>query len=161
MNDESQTEKPAFTVAMSNRDLVSILVLGGIIGLFIFGLSLVLNRYVFDVLLCQNGANNQCTYAVNYAEAAALVAGNILGLIGLIRLRVYRPLLVVLATSISLWGLVEMALGMQWYWGALVAIAMYLLAYGTYSWVARMRLFMLALAATIVLVVGVRLAVML
>lgn len=161
MSDETQTEKAEFTVAMSSRGLLSILALGGIAGLLIWGFGFALNRYVFDVFFCQNGISNQCTYAVNYAEGAALAIGSILGLIGLIRLRVYRPLLVVLATAISLWGVVEMALGMRWYWGVVIAFIMYLLAYGLYSWVARIRLFWAALVATIVLVVGVRLALML
>jgi uncharacterized membrane protein len=81
-------------------------------------------------------------------------------LFGLIRLRVYRPLLVVLASAVSLWGIAGMAWGLTWYLGALVAAVMYLLAYGLYAWVARTRMFLIALAVTVVLVVVVRLALM-
>lgn len=158
MSDESQVERPASTVAMSNRDLVGILVLGGISGLIIWGLGVLLNRYVFDMVLCQRGIGGQCAHVLDYSAGAAVVIGSILALVGLIWLRVYRPLLVVLAAAISLWGIAQLAMGMTWYWGVLVAIILYLLAYGLYAWVARVRLFWVALAATIVLVVAVRLA---
>jgi hypothetical protein len=160
MDDESQKGQSAQTVAMSNRDLLSILVLGGIAGLLIWGLGLVLDRYVFDVFLCQNGVGGQCSHAMDYAAGVAVVIGSILALAGLIRLRVYRPLLAVLATAISLWGVVQLTWGMKWYWGILVAIIMYLLAYGLYTWAARLRLFWIALAVTAVLVIAVRLALM-
>lgn len=161
MDDESQVEQPSFAVAMSNRDLLGILILGGIVGLLIWGLGLVLNRYIFDVFFCQNGISSQCSRAVDYATGVAALAGSVAGLVGLIRLRVYRPLLIVLASVISLWGVVQLALGMRWYWGAPVTFLMYLLAYGLYSWIGRVRLFWIALAATVVLIAAVRLALML
>lgn len=161
MNDESQVEQPEQTVAMSTRDLFGVLVLGGVVGLLIWGLGLALNRYVFDVFLCQNGPGGQCVHARDYAAGAAIIAGSVLALIGLMRLRVYRPLLIVLATAISLWGVVQLAWGMERYWGALVVLAMYLLAYGLYAWVARLRQFWITLAVTVVLVAAVRLALML
>jgi hypothetical protein len=159
--DESQAEQPSYAVAMTNRGLLSVLALGGIVGLFVWGAGLVLNRYLFDVVFCQNGIGNQCAYATSYAEGAAIVIGSILALFGLIRLNVYRPLLVVLASAISLWGIAVMAWGMAWYWGALIAAVMYLLAYGLFAWVARIRMFLIALVATVVLVAAVRLALML
>ncbi len=159
--DESQAEQPSYAVAMTNRGLLSVLALGGIVGLFVWGAGLVLNRYLFDVVFCQNGIGNQCAYATSYAEGAAIVIGSILALFGLIRLNVYRPLLVVLASAISLWGIGVMAWGMAWYWGALIAAVMYLLAYSLFAWVARIRMFLIALVATVVLVAAVRLALML
>jgi hypothetical protein len=157
MDDESQVEKPGFAVAMSNRDLVSILVLGGIVGLLLSGLGLVLNRYVFDVFFCQNGTGGQCANATAFAEGAATVIASIFGLIGLIRLRAYRPLLIVLASAISLWGLAQLTWGAKWYLSVVIAVVMYLLAYGLFAWVARVRKFWIALVLTIILVIATRL----
>lgn len=158
MDDQSQVEQPSYAVAMSKRDLISILILGGITGLLIWGLGFILNRYVFDILFCQNGGASQCVRAADYSAGVAVAIGSIISLVGLIRLRAYRPLLIVIASAISLWGVLQLAWGMPWYLGVIVAFVLYLLAYGLYSWVARVRKFWIALIATVLLIVAVRLA---
>lgn len=161
MNDESQVEQPTYAVAMPNRELLSTLVLGGATGLIIWGLGLILNRYVFDVFFCQSGLSNLCAHELDYAAGVSVAVGSILALVGLIWLRVYRPLLVVLAAAISLWGVAQLAIGASWYWGFLSAVVLYLIAYGLFAWTARVRVFWIALVATIALVVAVRVALVL
>ena len=159
MPEANKTEKPAPLVPMMTGDFISILVLGGVIGLGIWGVGLLLNSFVFANYFCQDGIAGQCEAAKNYAVVSATVIGAIAGLMGLIRLRVYRPLLVLIATIISLWGLVQISWDMTWYIGALVSIVLYLLAFGTYTWLARIRDFWISLIVIFVLVIAVRLAI--
>jgi hypothetical protein len=159
MADKKQPEKIEPVVPMLRNEIISIVVLGGLVGLFLWGMGLVLDRFVFDAYLCQNETSNQCAYAKNYAAITAGIIGGVLALVGLIRLRVYRPLLVLLATVISLWGVVQLGWKLDWYVGALIAMLMYAVAFATFSWIARVRAFWIALSVTVVLVIAVRLAV--
>lgn len=160
MADETSAERPASVVSMSNSELINILIIGGIAGLLVWGLGFLLNRFVFDAYLCQNEVSNQCAYAKNYAAglAALIVSFGALG--ALVRFRVYRPLLVLIAAVLSTWGVVQLSWNFTWYLGVLVAILMYALAFGAFSWVARIRDFWITLIVAVVLVLIVRLAFM-
>lgn len=101
---------------------------------------------------------NECTNAGNYAMIVAMVIASIGGLIALVQARIYRPLLVVLAAAISMWGLHVITAGMQWYWTLVVTMILFALTYALFTWVARIRSFLLSLVVIVVLVALVRLA---
>ena len=86
----------------------------------------------------------------------AIIISTIAGVANLARLRIYRPLLIGLASAISLWGLQTVAGSFAWYWAVLVFVALFTLAYAAFAWVARLRNFILALVVTVVLVVLAR-----
>lgn len=158
MTDESQNETRPPIVPMLWSDFLSVIVLGGMIGLLVWGAGMLLNRFVFDVYFCQGDVTTQCASAKNYAAATASLVGVAVGLVVLIRLRVYRPLLVLLAAFISLWGVVQLSWNFEWYQGALVALVLYALAFGAYSWIARIRQFWIAFAVTTAVLIAIRLA---
>lgn len=158
MKDDTQTDQPTSVVTMSNSDLINILVVGGIVGLLVWGLGFLLNRYIFDVYLCQNEVSNQCAYAKNYAAGLAAVLVSFAALAVLLRFRIYRPLLVLIAAMVSMWGVVQLGWNFPWYQGALIALALYALAFGVFSWIGRVRDFWITLIIVSVLVVAVRLA---
>ncbi len=153
-----QAEQPVSIIPMLQSDFMSILVLGAVTGLVIWGLGLVLNRYVFDVYLCQSELSSQCASAKNYSAVVATIIGGIAALVGLIRLRVYRPLLVLIASVLSLWGVVQIGWNLELFTGLVIAVLLYGLAFGLYSWIARIREFWISLLVIILLVVAVRLA---
>ena len=80
-----------------------------------------------------------------------------IGLVTLARMRVYRPLLVVLAATVALWGLESSIASLPWYWGLLAVVVFFALAYGLFSWLARIRNFIMAVVITVVVVVVIRL----
>lgn len=153
-----QEEKPSAIIPMLRSDFVSVLLLGGIIGLLVWGLGALLNQFVFDAYFCQNDISSQCGSAKNYAAVAAGLVGAIVALGGLVRLGVYRPLLVVIASVLSTWGVVQLSWELSLLTGMLVAVVLYAAAFGLYSWVGRVREFWIALIIIVLLVVGVRLA---
>lgn len=158
MSKATKVEDPTPIIPMLRSDLMSVLVLGGIIGAIVWLLGLLLHTYVFDAYFCQGDINSQCGSAKNYAAVAATLVGGVAALGGLVRLRVYRPLLVVLASLISTWGVVQISWDFGWFTGILVAIVLYGLAFGLYGWMSRIREFWVALLIIILLVVAVRLA---
>lgn len=158
MTDDSQAEQPASVVSMSNNDLINILVVGGIVGLLVWGFGFVMHRYIFDIYLCQNEVSNQCAYAKNYAAGLAALLVSFAALTALVRFRVYRPLLVLIAAMVSMWGVVQLGWSLAWYQGSFIAFVLYALAFGGFSWVARVRDFWITLIIVAMLVVAVRLA---
>jgi hypothetical protein len=142
---------------MSARELISTIVYGMVVGLIITGLVYVLNKFIFVPVLCRPDLAADCSQAPVYSTIVAYVIGAFIGIIGLARIRIYRPLLVVIAASIALWGSYAIVDGLVWYWTALALALLFGLGYGAFAWVARLRSFLLALVITVVLVVAVRL----
>ena len=152
-----QTGSVSPFVGMRPRDLISAVISGVMVGVVTVGVALLMNQYVFGAVLCREGAASGCAQAPLYATIVAVVIGGIVGTVALARLRVYRPLLVVLAAAIALWSLNFWLFNVAWYWGLLIAGVLYGLSYGAFSWLARVRSFILSLVLTVVLLVALRL----
>lgn len=157
MTEAEKVEKTTPIIPMTRSDFLSVLALGAAVGLVVWGLGMVFHRFIFDVYFCQGEVVRQCSNARNYSVAVASFIGGIAALAGLIRLRVYRPLLVLIASVISTWGLVQLSWDLGWFTGLLVVAVMYALAFAAFSWLARVREFWLSLVLIIILVVAVRL----
>lgn len=143
-------------VPMSARELISTILVGLVIGLIVAGLSYVMNRYVFGVVLCRPQSPTECQQAPNYAFIVAMVVGAIASLITLARMRVYRPMLIVLAATIALWSVGSLVSGAAWYVAVAVIVALFGFTYGLFAWVSRLRSFILAIILAIVLIAAMR-----
>lgn len=144
-------------ITMNTRELISTMITGVVVGLLVAIIMMLLQQFVFGAVLCRAQASTDCSRAPQYSMIVAQVVGAIAGIVGLARLRVFRPLLVVIASAISLWGFQTIILGVAWYWGILISAMLFGLSYGAFVWLARARSFVFALVVTIVLVVAVRL----
>lgn len=142
-------------VGMSPRDLFGLLLAGLATGAVTMGVARLADRYVFGAVLCRT-PDGDCSQAPLYAIIVALVVGAILGTVLLARMRIYRPMFIVLATAIALWGVHFWLMGSTWYVAVGAVAVLYALAYGAFGWLARIRSFVLSLVLTIVLVVAVR-----
>ena len=74
----------------------------------------------------------------------------------LVRIRVYRPLLVVLAVVLALWGIQSIVVVLPWYLALVGMVAVGALSYSLFAWIARLRSFVLAAIVTVVIAVLVR-----
>lgn len=144
-------------VPMFRSEMMMVALAGLGVGFVVTALTHLLDQYIFSAVLCQTDSA-ECANATNYAMIVAMVIGGIGGLIALVQARIYRPLLVVLAAAISLWGLHEITASMQWYWALIITMAMFAFSYALFTWMARIRSFILALVVIVVLVVLARLA---
>lgn len=151
--------KPAAIIMSSSRQVWQIAVTGLIVGLLVWGVAWLFQTYLYSIVLCRGDLVAKCASAPQYATATAAVIATGIGLFALARLQVFRPLPVVLAAVISLWGMTTLTTAMPWF-GAAIAIALlYAVAYALFSWVARIRSFLLAVLLMTVLVVIVRLTI--
>lgn len=156
MNDVYQEDKQLPFTPIDANKMVAVLMLGAVVGLVVWGLSIVLDTYVLSAILCKGNTTLTCAGAAQYAETAATIIGAGVGLFFLVKLQVFRPLLVVLAATISLWGIVSLAGLLPWYGIGLSTVLLYAFAYGAFAWVARLRSFWLVLVLLIALIAGVR-----
>lgn len=145
-------------IGMSVRDLFMTIVVGALVGLATAGIALLMNRYVFTAVLCRSEATaSDCTNAPLYATIVAMIIGAIAALVALANMRMYRPLLVVIAATATLWGFHVLTVSMPWYWALVVPMVLFGLIYGMFTWIARIRSFLIAVILTVLVVVGIRL----
>lgn len=149
---------PSSLIAITRRQFVQVLIVGALTGLVAWGAAFVLDQYLYQLIMCRDAAI-RCTSSVDYARVTAMLLAAIFALFSLVRLQVFRPLLVVLAVTISLWGVLALTVSLPWY-GAMIAMAaIYALGYLLFTWLVRIRSFILAAVISIVLVVVLRLVV--
>lgn len=145
-------------VTMPIGDVVRSLLVGVVAGLITAGVFYLLNTYIFGAVLCR-GAAESCGQAPLYSSIVAIIIGAISGIVGLTRVGIYRPLLVVVASTISLWGLHDYLANTAWYLGLIAFALLFACAYLLFSWIARIRSFIVSAIVMVVLIVAVRLVI--
>jgi len=154
VHEEVVSESPF--ISMVPREFVRTILSGVAIGIATGLVYVLLNKFVFGTVLCRPQSTGNCAQAPDYAAIVAAVVSVIAGVAVLARARIYRPLLIVLAVIISLWGLQNTMVTWPWYWGVIALAVLFGIAYGLYTWLARIRNFILAIVITLVVVVLVR-----
>lgn len=140
------------------QSLVTPLWIGATNGFVLWILTYLLSHYVINNIACRLGTSFVSCSATDAVSAGiALVVAAVVTLALLVRERIYRPLLVVLAASFVLWGI-----GGTWLGGAswstfFFTLLVSALVYTTFAWLARVRSFVIALIVTIIAVIVLRL----
>ncbi len=141
-------------VTIHIRQLVSIVMVGAFVGGVVWGLTLLLEAYVFRSALCHG---ETCMSSLGYSGAFGTIITAIIGTAWLIRLHVYRALLIGLAAGCSLWGLTIVLQAMSWQGALLASVLLYAVAYGLFAWVSRIKAFTLVSIIMLVVIVATRL----
>ena len=149
--------KQSVLVDMRIDTVVRIALIGLVLGAVAWLIALGLDKIAINPAFCSPETAPSC---VNYSPAIAgniaLVLTGIFGMVGLVRVGAYRPMLVVIAVAIVLWNVSGWLSGVVWYealgWSAL----MYMAAYATFAWLVRPRNFVVVLILLAVLIAGIR-----
>lgn len=154
-------EQPRPTAILMNpNDLLRVALAGAAVGIVAIVLYWLIDAYVFTPALCQNSAveASRCANKPVFTDALAMILAAIIGLFGMIQLRVYRPLLVVILTTLSIWSVLSILTpGLAW-WGAMLGSALvFALTYALFAWLVQLRHFLLAVCVSLVVVVVIRL----
>jgi len=150
--------RPKFA-EMTVRTVVQILILGAVLGLIAWVVSALVSNYVIAPLFCKADGGNFSVCAQGgllASNIASLLVGT-LAVVALLRLGVFRPLLISLAAIISLWGIGPWMGALPWYESLAWTALLYAVAYLAFSWLARIRVFWIALLATVIVIVAARL----
>lgn len=131
--------------------------IGAIVGAIAWGGGFLMSRFIIEPVFCATpDSASICAVRDVTAFNIAVVLASFVGLLAMVRVRVYRPLLISIAAAVTIWGLVAWLAGEPWYIRLLAAAGISALAYAFYGWVAQLRSFIVALIITSVVVIGLR-----
>jgi hypothetical protein len=158
MYDETPVSGPSsFMVEANARMFAGIVFWGAIVGALVMGLQVLLRQFLIEPVLCHSvDAFSMCANGGSIALNSATVLIAIVGTVGLLKMSVYRPLLITLAAAASMWGANTWLGGFTWYEMTVWLVVLYAAAYGAYAWILRVYNFPVALVLTIALVVAAR-----
>ncbi|MFZ1360505.1 MAG: hypothetical protein WAS27_00525 [Candidatus Saccharimonadales bacterium] len=135
--------------------MVQVALLGVILGAAVWVVTQLLSHFVVGALVCgDQGAG--CDSAVLVSGNIALILVAVGGLLGFVRMGIYRPLLVVIAATIVLWGLAGYILGLQWYEAMAWTVLLTAIVYTAFVWLVRPRLFLLAIVLVLIVIILAR-----
>lgn len=143
------------------RQLQSAAWIGAGAGVLTWILSYLLANYVVGQVACRLGTSLiQCSDTAYVSGILALILVGILALILTVRQRLYRPLFVILASTLVLWGIGGSWLVGMGYLGFLLTVLISALVYSTMTWFSTVRNFWVALAWTATVIVLFRFIIM-
>lgn len=155
---EVVVEKKRESLLTGRYSLLTALAIGALVGVFGWLFTLGINSWVLHPVLCRSADTaSACASSDITAWVIAHVVVSIIGLFLLIRVGVFRPLLVVLAALITLWAVGLWFVSSPWWVGLLWEAGLFAAAYMLYKWVAAVDRFVIAAILTVVLVVVMRL----
>lgn len=153
------TDPHAAWAMMGQRKLINIFISGLLVGVVTYALYLLLERFVFDPVLCRDSvALARCETKDEFAGGVALLLGSMLGLVLLVRELVYRPILALVGVVISLWGLFALVAAFPWFVALVIVALMFGIAYVLFSWLVQPTSLFLCLAVVTIAAVAARLA---
>jgi len=145
------------------RDALRIVAAGALVGLVTIALYYLLDRYIFTPTLCGEAAAavGRCENKAQFSGGMAMVLGALSGLLAMVQLRVFRPLLVVLLVTVGLWNVMGMIATLPWLGALLASALLFGLAYAAFAWLAQLRNFVVAVVCSVVVVLLLRLVIQL
>ena len=143
-------------IEMSQHQAVQVVLLGIGLGVGAWVLSELIRRIILVPLFCGDPSGMVCANAPDFAANIAAIIVVVAGLMGLVRLSVYRPLLIALAVFVSLWGLGGWTSSLAWYESLAWFVILYALCYMAFAWLVRPQSFVPTIVSVIVAVVLIR-----
>jgi hypothetical protein len=142
------------TIDYSKQHVALTAAAGALVGSLTWVLSLFLQRALIEPVFCRSAdAFTACANGGTTSIVLSLIAMNIIGLVILNRLGIYRPLLVILAALATLAGVNGWLGGLSWYEASLWYGLVFAAAYALYTWIARLTSFTSALIAMMVVII--------
>lgn len=115
-----------------------VLITGLVMGLLYVGLAAAIQHYVIEPVYCQRVINTTiCTNSQSVSGNIASVIVAFLSLILLVRLRVFRPIVIVVASMVLLWGLSSWTAGLGVVEVIVSSMILYGLSFIATSWICR------------------------
>ena len=155
----AETTGSRYIVETGSREIIDALVVGAITGILVWALAWVFDHGVFTPLMCKAASSAKCAQSGEFALVTSQIVSAIIALVALVRMRAFRPLLVVLFVTVALWNVTNLFAAWPM-WAMLVGAAVvYLLAYGLFTLLARMRSLVFTAILMVVCLLAIRLVV--
>ena len=128
-------------IEMPQNQVIQAVLLGVGMGFVAWLAGLIVRHIVLVPLFCGDPASIVCVNQVDVAANIAAIVVVFIGMMGLVRLSMYRPLIIVLATAVSLWGIGTWTAHLTWYEALAWFVLLYALCYLAFAWLVRPRSF--------------------
>ena len=149
-------------VAESWAMWVRTVVLGAIIGLVFWVVSVLLARYVIEPLVCRQVVDAaMCTNATPIAGMITTVLVAVAGIVAMVRMGIARPIIVAVATAALLWDLSAWTQGLFWLEAVSWSIILYGLTFALFAWITRYASLLMTIILSILVVLVIRIALVL
>lgn len=157
MSEAEEQAKPIPFIAVTVRQVLGTAIVGAATGLTSWGLAVVFSEYILKGIFCQATITEQCAMAAGQGRGAGMILATIIAVFVLVKLQVFRPLLIGVGVMASTWGIASVLMALPVHLAAMLFAGLYAVAYLGFMWIARLRSFGMALVLMIVMVVVVRL----
>ena len=149
-------------VAESWAMWVRTVVLGAIIGVVFWVVSVLLARYVIEPLVCRQVVDAaMCTNATPIAGMITTVLVAAVGVVAMVRMGVARPIIVAVATAALLWDLSAWTQGLFWLEAVSWSIILYGLTFALFAWITRYASLLMTIILSVLVVLVIRIALVL
>jgi len=149
-------------VAESWAMWVRTVVLGAIIGLVFWVVSVLLARYVIEPLVCRQVVDAaMCTNATPIAGMITTVLVAVAGIVAMVRMGIARPIIVAVATAALLWDLSAWTQGLFWLEAVSWSIILYGLTFALFAWITRYASLLMTIILSVLVVLVIRIALVL
>jgi hypothetical protein len=155
----AKSKQTNVTTNRTARTWAYIIGIGAAVGLAYWVLTILLGRYIVEPLACRDVATAAaCVDSTGLAGKIASVIMATISLLTMIRVSLFRPLLIVIAAAVLLWDLSVWTTGLFWVEALAWSVLLYALSYALFGWIARRFSLIFAIIIAAVLAVGIRLA---
>lgn len=133
--------------------------IGAVLGIVFWILTLLLGHYVIDPLACRDtNSLSACANSVSLAGTIAAILTGVLGSIVMVRMEIFRPIILAIASVALLWNLSTMTAGLFWVEALAWSSGLYALCYGLFAWIARYPRLWLVIVLSVLIVLSIRIA---
>ena len=139
-----------------------VLVIGAGMGLLYWLFTKLIDQFIIEAIFCGSSFNaDMCSNAIGTSGNLAGILVALIGLVLLIRVSTPRPLIVSIATFITLWGMASWTSGLGWAEIVAWEVLLFILSYCLFSWLSRYKRSAVAISLTLVAIIVLRILAML
>lgn len=157
---EESLQKSQRIIDMNWGQLSRVVLIGIVLGALTWGFAILLQNIVIEPLFCRSAGNAAlCGNTESIAFNASAVSIGIVGVAALVKLAVYRPLIIAIASVATLWSANAWLGELSWFASVGWLALFYGVVYALYSWVVRIYNLPLAVGMVIAIIIATRLVI--
>ena len=135
---------------------------GAATGLIFWLLTVLLQRYVIDPLVCRQLINaTLCANSTPLAGNIAAILTAAIAVVFLVRAQIARPIILAVATAALLWDLALWTNGLFWLEAVVWSVVLYALCYALFAWITRYATLWVTVVLSLLIIVIIRIALVL
>lgn len=141
---------------------VRTIVLGALLGILFWLLTILIGHYIIEPLYCRNMVNAAlCNNSTPLSGNIAAVLVALAGVIAMVRIGAARPIVIAVATAALLWDLASWTQGVFWLEAVLFSVVLYAITFALFAWITRYASLLVTLIITVLIVIIIRIALVL